>query len=97
MCTVSMIGDHYREKWEPRIWFDQAQTFTKIKAITRHEFDELKKEVQELKKLLKRATKYDKDNGEPECEVEDKMALVRKVAKAVGVELDDVLKPAPSD
>lgn len=90
-----MIADHYREKWEPRQWFPPPQI--SIPAIGGYEFDALKKEVEELKKLLARAAKYDKDNGEPECEVEDKMALLRKVAKAVGVELDDVLKPVPSD
>lgn len=30
-------------------------------------------------------------NHEPECEVDEKMDLLRKVAKLVGIDLDDVL------
>ena len=30
--------------------------------------------------LLKRAKKYDEENGEPNCEMDEKMALLRKVA-----------------
>jgi len=64
--------------------------------ITREEFDRLKAEVEDLKGLLKMAKAYDERNGEPECEVDDKMDLLRRVAKLVGVELDDVIKPAAS-
>lgn len=91
MCTVSMIGDHYTEKWReinPQTWPYQTGGFTFEVAISRHEFDALKRDVEECKALLKRAKKYDEDNGEPDCEMEEKMELIRKVAKAVGVDLE---------
>jgi hypothetical protein len=108
MCVASMIGDHYRDKWREREWFDGIGypsvpalplnpvplLVTQPPAISREEFDALRKEVLEMKELLKRAVKYDADNGEPECEVDEKMDLLRKVAKLVGVELNDVIKPA---
>jgi hypothetical protein len=40
--------------------------------------------------LLERALKYDQDNNEPHCETESKVALLRKVAEAFGVDLNDI-------
>lgn len=85
MCSMSMIGDHYQDKWQDRQWCNPMLTSP---DISRQEFDALKAEVVELKALLKRAKKYDEDNGEPDCEIADKMDFLRKVAKLVGVELD---------
>lgn len=67
---------------------------TPFVGVSRQEFDELKRDVLEMKALLKRAKEYDERNGEPGCEMEAKMALLRKVAAAVGIDLDDILKPA---
>jgi hypothetical protein len=92
-----MIGDHYMEKWAPRSWFEPhiypgnggpAVTFTQPAAITREEFDALRREVAEMKELLQRAKAYDERNNEPECELEAKMDVLRKVAKLVGAELE---------
>ena len=94
MCVVSMIGDHYTEKWKPQ-WPPQLQQLwptSFINSVTREEFDRLKREVEEMKALLLRAKKYDEENGEPDCEIDEKMKLVKKVAEAVGVDLSDVLK-----
>lgn len=95
MCTVSMIGDFYNDKWAPRPWYSTVASPARIEYVlgmSREEFDALKKEVEEIKELIKRVKKYDEDHGEPNCEIEDKMKLLRRVAKAVGVELEDVLK-----
>jgi hypothetical protein len=99
MCTVSMIGDHYRDRWNERDYMQGWGTSPNVLVvpqISRQEFDELKREVTEMKELLRRAKKYDEDNGEPDCEIDEKMDLLRKVAKLVGVELDDVIGPAKS-
>lgn len=98
MCVVSMVGDHYRDKWGDRwpgaIPATPFQPFNPIPVISREEFDALKKEVEEMKALLKRAKEYDERNNEPDCEIDEKMDLLRKVAKLVGVSLDDVIRPA---
>jgi len=52
----------------------------------------IKKEVEEMKALLKRAKEYDEKNNEPNCEIEEKMVMLRKFADAVGIDLDDVIK-----
>lgn len=109
MCVVSMVGDHYADKWRDRFpiypkpkpdwpyWpvteGPASQPATPAVAVSPQEFDALRKEVEEMKELLKRAVKYDEDNHEPHCEVEDKMDLLRRVAAAVGVNLDDVIGP----
>lgn len=96
MCVVSMIGDDWNRRW-PKKWPDIPDTFPEIpvrieKYITREEFDALKKEVEELKDLLIAAKKYDENTGQPDCEMEDKIALIKKIAEAVGVNMDDVFK-----
>lgn len=94
MCVVSFIGDHYQQKWNPLsqpITTGQG-TITNgwSVAVTREEFDKLKEEVLEMKELLKKAKIYDEQNNEPNCEMEDKVAFLKKVAELVGVSLEDV-------
>jgi len=92
MCTVSMIGDHYKDKWSQP---DYQNIFNNFSSITRAEFNALKKEVMEMKELLKRAKLYDEINNEPNCEIEDKVAILRKIAEMVGIDLNDILKDKP--
>lgn len=87
MCVVSMIGDHFENKWTRPYYVD---TFTNWASVSREEFEALKKEVLEMKELLKKALKYDEENGEPECQMEDKIATLKKVAKLVGVDLEEL-------
>jgi hypothetical protein len=96
MCVVSFIGNHFEEKWqEPyRPWTSSpASSYTFTTGVSQEEFDKLKKEVLEMKELLKKAKIYDEKNNEPNCEIEEKMEFLRQVAKLVGVDLDDVFKP----
>lgn len=101
MCVVSVIGDHYHQKWNQPDYRDliqraqQNQTSTTLGAfiqISRVEFDALKKEVEEMKVLLAKAIEYDKKNNEPECQVEEKLATLKKVAELLGVDLSDIIK-----
>ena len=88
MCVVSMIGDHFNDKYKN--YPVQPWVINTPVPISRQEFDALRKEVQEMKALLIRAKKYDEDNNEPHCEMEDKVELLKKVAKYVGVDLKEV-------
>lgn len=67
-------------------------------TISYKEFDELIKkvhqmalEVKEMKELLLRAKKYDEENEEENCENDEKMDLLKKVAKVFKISLEDVL------
>lgn len=96
MCVVSMVMDHYREQWEPRVvplqtWpsyplggagISQPANITIIQqpAISAAEIDE-------FRKLLDRAREYDKRNNEPDCELEEKKQAIKTIAERLGVEI----------
>lgn len=96
MCVVSMVGDYYNDKWtwpRPATPVPTTDTVTNIfnnVEVSREEFDKLKAEVLEMKELLKRAKIYDEENDQHDCEQEAKIELLRKVADAVGVDLDEI-------
>lgn len=90
MCVVSNMGDHYGQKFNEPIW---QQLFNNPSSISRAEFDELKKQVEEMKAILKRAKLYDDATGQPECEQEDKVKLLKAVAKSFGIDLEEIFKP----
>ena len=93
MCAVSMVADHYRDKFYPMPLVQTTDNLLRtafVAPVSRAEFDALKRDVEEMKALLRRAKKYDEDNGEPDCEMDEKVALIRRVADAVGVDLTEV-------
>ena len=45
-----------------------------------------------MKELLKAAKKFDEATGQPDCEMKEKVDLLRKIAKMVGVDFEEVLK-----
>jgi hypothetical protein len=67
-------------------------TFYQMPEVSKADFDKLRADVDELIALVKRAKKYDAANNEPDCETEEKMDLLRKVAKVIGVDLDKELR-----
>lgn len=98
MCVVSMIGDHYGDKWHipPTGWQptpvqDTIWRVTTNQTVTREEFDKLRADVEEMKQLLQKAKAYDERNNEPNCEMEDKIEVLRRVAELAGVDLSEVL------
>lgn len=100
MCVVSMVSDHYLDKWTDRdpnrvqwpLPYHPELGAIPQPQVSVGEFNKLKEEVKELKALLIRAKKYDEDNNEPECELDDKIAKLKKIADLVGISLDDVFK-----
>lgn len=112
MCVVSMVIDHYRDRFSEEPWWKTtpgtyptplpdllppnpvlpSPFFTKpLAPIGRDEFDQLKRDIEEMKKLLIRAKEYDRKNNEPDCEMAEKAAFIKKIADFVGVDLKDVL------
>lgn len=95
MCVVSMIGDHYHNKWRDPGYQDLFKQITQpthadLKKVE-DKIEALRKEVKEMKELLKRAKIYDEKNNEPNCEIEQKLETLRKVAELVGVNLDELI------
>lgn len=81
MCVVSMIMDHYRDKWAPMV---PQQPFVWPVPYTPPITPE---EIAEFRRLLDRAREYDRRNNEPDCELEEKKEAIRKIAKALGIEI----------
>ncbi len=89
MCLVSVIADDFNRRHNPLDWQRLQQTST---PVSRQEFDALKKEVELLKEILQKAKEFDEKTGQPDCEKEEKIALLKKIAEIVGVDLSEVLK-----
>lgn len=89
MCTVSFIGETFRERWQPPM---VQPSYVIVNPVTREEFDTLKREVELMHDLLRAAKKYDAEHGEPDCEMDEKVELLRRVAAMVGVDLSDVFE-----
>lgn len=88
MCVVPYWGDTYTDRWKnPNypVW----PSYTSM-PVTREEIEALKDEVKEFKKALIITKGYDEKTGQPEREMEEKIALIKKVAKEVGVDLREV-------
>jgi hypothetical protein len=92
MCVVSMIMDHYGDRWNDRLrqwprpdpvdWQQALEQFqAKEPAITQEE-------IKEFRQLLDRAREYDKRNSEPDCEMDSKKETLKQLAKQLGVEID---------
>lgn len=84
MCAVSALGDHYSQR------FQRYAGAVPAVYVLKHEFDALKAELEEMKKILLVAKKYDEDTGQPDCHMDEKVALLKRVAALVGVDLEEV-------
>lgn len=89
MCVVSMIYDHYWDRWNPYRSppvpeFPVPPTVPvppPQPAIT-------PEEIEEFRKLLERAREYDRKHNQPDCELEEKREKLRQLAKELGVEIE---------
>ena len=92
MCVVSMISDHYIDKWGQYPVPTVTYPSTNQPIITVYPPAISPEEIAEFRRLLERAREYDRKNNEPECELADKVALLKQIAKALGVDLTEALK-----
>lgn len=92
MCVVSMIGDHYGERIPQQYpWVQTTGINTNpLSPPTRMEFEALRRDVEEMKALLIRAKAYDEANGEPDCEIDEKVEILKRIAELVGIDLYEV-------
>lgn len=93
MCAVSAVGDDYTYRIPNTHTFisqDWQLGGSLAPPPTRAEFDALKQTVEQMKGDLLAAKRRDQEAGAPDCEMEEKIALLRKVAELVGVDLNSV-------
>ncbi len=98
MCAVSMIADDWNKNRFPDFptGFPWSTPNNVGPQVSRTEFEAMKKELEELKKQLEVAKQEDIDNGEPDCEMEEKIAIFRRLGELFGVDFNEVLKPNAS-
>lgn len=92
MCVVSAVGDTWQqgfpERW-PNVIRPNSTTYIEI-PVSRQEFEALKAELEALKKVLKEAKLFDEATGQPDCEVDEKVGLIKALAEALDVDLEDI-------
>ncbi len=92
MCMVSAVGDRFpSDYWRERhTWIDPTQQGLRRPNSNPsfEEFDKLKKEVEALKKLLQAAIEFDNATGQPHCQKDEKVKIIKKLAKLVGVDIE---------
>lgn len=90
MCVVSMVMDHYRERWEPLTYpvllplMPPPQPPWQV-TISRPSITA--EEIAEFRRLLERAREYDKRHGEPDCELDEKKQALLAIAAKLGIEI----------
>lgn len=82
MCVVSIVGSGWQDQF--------PGSYPSYPNVSQAEFDKLKREVQELKKLIEAAKRFDEATGQKDCENADKVKFIKDVAKFVGVDIEIV-------
>lgn len=88
------MGDDYQRTFPDR-WPDfPVQPYVPYTPpepdVSRKEFDDLRKEVKELVKLLKAGKAYDEATGQADCEMEEKVEFIKRLADYLDVDLEDL-------
>lgn len=90
MCVVSMVTEHYTDKWnKPRDWYQGTGTGHTVTYIPGPPSAE---EIAEFRKLLERAREYDKKNDQPDCDLEIKKKALLDMAKLWNIDISFVYK-----
>lgn len=88
MCVVSMVMDHYTDKWkytlppQPVEYVPGVQVFIPTLPT--------QAEIDEFRKLLERAREYDRKNNEPDCELAEKRKKLLDLATELGIDISFV-------
>lgn len=98
MCVVSNIGGAWA-KSAPSIypWAVPDANPQPPAVVTPAEMAALRREMEELRKLLLAAKAFDAATGQPDCEEEEKVALIKRLAEIVGVDMTDVFKTGETE
>lgn len=92
MCAVSFVGDAWGRTVPDRYpWVYPTVPTVVPEGVSRAEFEALRTEMSELRKLLVAAKAFDAATGQPDCEMDEKVELIKRLAALVGVDFDGVL------
>ena len=60
--------------------------------VTRLEFEALKRDFEKMKQELEAAKAQDVANGEPDCEMDEKVDVIQQIADMLKISLGDIFK-----
>lgn len=90
MCVVSYVSSEFVKQPNVLDLWQQVQPNSITPYISPIAHANLKRQVEELKKALEIARQEDIKQGSPDCEMADKVAVIKGLAKYLGVDLGDV-------
>lgn len=93
MCVVSMIEDHYGDKWnKPPYKQVPPADLTQWPIVSPQPVinPPTAEEIQEFRELLERAREYDKQHNEPDCNLEEKRQKLLDLAEELGIDISFV-------
>jgi hypothetical protein len=90
MCAVSMVMDGKFDDWYRRYSVPAGPDWTVPLPPPPVVPLPTPLEVEEFRRLLERAREYDRRNGEPDCEMDEKRRKLKSLAEQLGVEIDFV-------
>lgn len=73
----------------------EKMVFINSAPMTKEEWEQLKKEVQELRIILEQAKKFDDKHNEPHCHVDEKVELIKHFAKIFNISFDGIFDREP--
>jgi hypothetical protein len=85
MCVMSMVYDYYQDKWKQPLQYPIYPTWIIPSSLPPQLTPE---ELAEFRKLLERAKKYDEENNQKDCELEEKKKKLRELAAELGAKVD---------
>lgn len=91
MCAVSMVTGYWKDYTQPGLPTGIGTPGWPPNSVTKEEFEALRKEVLELKKLLEAAKAYDTATGQHNCQKEENVKIIKQIAENLGVDLRDLL------
>lgn len=98
MCVVSNLGDQFSKTWPLGGLMPQqspATPYTQInwpQAIPEPYKGPTREQFEEFLELFRAAKKIDIYLGQPDCEMDGKLAVLREHARRLGLDPDAVLK-----
>jgi hypothetical protein len=90
MCQMSVIADQWTQGFQQSPLYQPNSVRPQgllAPNVSAEDFAALKKEVTELRELLKAAGRFDAATGQPHCEKPDKLKLILWLAEELGVDM----------
>lgn len=93
MCAYSAILDNVVRPYSPMfsgpitgVPLPDYASRTELEVMRR----QFEREMDELRKLLPHVKKYDEATGQPDCESDEKLRLLRAIGEKLGVDVGDI-------